>query len=76
MAEGEVSVEEIADAMYKMIEQDMGKKKYKAMHNAIQNDLIASETIHIALNPRRLKINVLGDIFAPKVTISFRSFFS
>lgn len=29
MAEGEMAVDEVADAMYKMVEQDMGKKKYK-----------------------------------------------
>lgn len=29
MAEGEVTAEDVAEAMYNMIAQDMGKKKYK-----------------------------------------------
>ena len=43
---------------------------------SIQNDVTASETLDIEFNPRRFKINILGFIYSPKVTISFRGSFT
>ena len=43
---------------------------------SIHNDVTASETLDIELNPRRFKVNILGLIYSPKVNISFRGSFS
>ena len=43
---------------------------------SVQNDVTASETLDIEFNPRRFKINILGFIYSPKVTISFRGSFT